>query len=121
MNDRITLRGIRAYGRHGAALGERDAAQALDIDVEIDIDLSKARASDALADTLDYAKLHEQVLAIVRDRSFALLERLGEEIARAILSDPRVRAARVTISKPNLLSGATPSVTIRGERDGPEP
>jgi len=115
MNDRITLRGIRAHGRHGAGLGERDAAQAFDIDVEIDIDLSKARASDVLADTLDYAKVYEFVVAIVRDRSFVLLERLADEIVRAILADRRVGAAAVTISKADLLSGATPSVTVRGE------
>jgi len=114
MNDRIALRGIRAYGRHGALAGERDMAQPLDIDVEIELDLSKVRASDALADTLDYAKVHERVVAIVRDQSFVLLERLGDEIVRDILTDKRVSAVSVTIAKPNLLSGATPSVMVRG-------
>jgi dihydroneopterin aldolase len=115
--DRISLHGIRAYGRHGAVPGEREMAQPLDIDLEIEIDLSRPRASDALADTLDYSKVHETVTSIVRDRSFVLLERLGDEIVRALLADERVRSASVTISKPNLLSGATPSVTLRGKRD----
>jgi dihydroneopterin aldolase len=115
-DDRITLRAIRAYGRHGAVPGEREMAQPLDIDVEIEIDLSQARSSDTLVDTIDYAKLHDGVVAIVRDCSFVLLERLGDEIVRAVLADRRVRAASVSIAKPNLLSGATPSVTVRGER-----
>jgi dihydroneopterin aldolase len=114
--DGIALRGIRAYGRHGANPGERVAAQALDLDVEGEIDLGRARASDALGETLDYAALHEQIVAIVRDRSFALLERLGDEIAAAILADSRIDAVTVTIAKPELLSGATPSVTVRAVR-----
>ena len=115
-HDRIALHGIRAYGRHGANAGERTAAQALDVDVEVEMDLGSARASDALAETLDYAGLHERVVAIVRDRSYALLERLADEIANAILADSRVAAATVTVAKPALLSGATPSVTVRAER-----
>jgi dihydroneopterin aldolase len=114
--DRISLRGIRAYGRHGAIAGERENAQALDVDVDVEMDLSRARASDELADTLDYAGLNDTIVTIVRDRSFNLLERLGEEIARAVLADRRVSAVHVTIAKPNLFSGATPSVTVHGAR-----
>jgi dihydroneopterin aldolase len=116
--DRIALRGIRAYGRHGADAGERVAAQPLDLDVEVELDLARARARDALGETLDYAELHEQIVAIVRDRSFALLERLADEISAAVLADSRVDAVTVTIAKPELLSGATPSVTVRAERPG---
>jgi dihydroneopterin aldolase len=116
MSDRIALRGIRAFGKHGADPGERDAPQALDIDVELELDLSAARASDALSDTLDYAELQATIVALVRDRSFALLERLGDEIVREVMRDARVRSAEVTIAKPKLLAGATPSVTVRGTR-----
>jgi dihydroneopterin aldolase len=114
--DRIEIRGLRAYGRHGANPGERDHAQAFDIDLELELDLSAARTSDELADTLDYAALHADVLELVRARSYALLERLGDEVVRTLLRDPRVRAASVRIAKPNLLGGATPAVTVRAER-----
>jgi len=115
--DRIALRGIRAYGKHGADAGERDHPQPLEIDVELELDLSAARASDALQDTLDYAALHATIVALVRERSFALLERLGDEILSAVMRDARVRAASVTIAKPALLDGATPLVTVRSTRD----
>ncbi|MFY9780240.1 MAG: dihydroneopterin aldolase [Candidatus Baltobacteraceae bacterium] len=114
--DRIAVRGIRAYGRHGALEGERDREQPFDLDLELEIDLAAARASDDLADTLDYAAVHARVVAIVQERSYALLERLGDEILRALLADARVRAASVTIGKPALLAGATPSVTLRASR-----
>ncbi len=112
MNDSIAIRGIRAYGKHGALPGERDHMQAFDIDVELDLDLTRARASDALGDTLDYALVHQRVVRLVAERSYVLLERLGDEILRALLSDERVAAASVTIAKPRLLAGATPSVRL---------
>jgi dihydroneopterin aldolase len=110
--DSIAIRGIRAYGRHGANPGERDQPQPFDIEVELELDLSRARSSDALADTVDYDALHARVVAIVEERSFALLERLGEEILREVKTDGRVCAARVSIAKPGILRGATPVMTV---------
>ncbi len=116
MIDGIALRGIRAYGRHGANVGERDFAQPFDLDLELDVDLSAARASDELGDTIDYAALHERIVATVRDSSYRLLERLGDEILGGVMRDSRVVAARLTIAKPDLLDGATPCVTLRSTR-----
>jgi len=112
MSDRITIRNIRAYGKHGALPHERDYLQPLDIDVELEADLTEARASDVLTDTIDYAAIHARIISIARTQSFALLERLAEQLARALLAEPRIIAATVTVSKPNLLAGATPSVTV---------
>ena len=39
-----TMRGIRAFGHHGANPGEKDVAQPFDIDVSLDVDLHGARA-----------------------------------------------------------------------------
>jgi dihydroneopterin aldolase len=114
--DTIAVRGIRAYGKHGANPGERDFVQAFDIDLELDVDLAAARAGDTLADTLDYAALHALIVRSVGTRSYQLLERLGDEILGEIMHDERVRAARLTIAKPHLLAGATPSVTLRARR-----
>ncbi len=110
------MRGIRAYGKHGANPGERDFVQPFDIDLELEVDLSAARDSDELADTLDYAALHGLIVRAVRERSYRLLERLGDEILAEILRDERIAAARLTIAKPRLLAGATPAVTLRARR-----
>jgi len=116
VTDGIELTGIRVYGRHGANPGEKDVPQPFDVDVHVEVDLGAARRSDALADTLDYGALHRTIVAIVRDTSFDLLERLGQEILDTVLADARVVRARVRIAKPGLLAGATPAVTLAGER-----
>jgi dihydroneopterin aldolase len=114
---RIFVRDIRAYGRHGANPGERDAAQPFDLDVELVADVERARTSDDLADTIDYAAIHRRIVEIVATTSYALLERLADEILADVLRDERIASARVTIAKPRLLDGATPSVSISSSRD----
>jgi dihydroneopterin aldolase len=112
----IAIRDIRALGKHGALPGERDREQPFDLDVELDVDLGRARVSDDLADTVDYGTLHARIVQLVAERSFALLERLGDEILADVMRDRRIRRARVTIAKPKLMEGATPSVRITAER-----
>lgn len=113
--DVIALRGVRVWGRHGANPGERDAEQPFDLDIHIEMDLSDAAYSDDLGDTLNYADLHQRVAGIVQSTSFMLLERLAVEILNAIFRDARVVRAEVSIAKPELLDGATPSVRLRRE------
>jgi FolB domain-containing protein len=110
--DRITLRGVRAYGCHGWEAGERDRPQPFAIDLDAEIDLRAAQLSDDLCDTLDYAGLHRRIVAIVASASYALLERLASDILEAVFEDHRVARAVVTIAKPEILNGATPSVTF---------
>jgi 7,8-dihydroneopterin aldolase/epimerase/oxygenase len=114
--DRISLRNVRAYGKHGVFPHERERAAPFDVDVTIDADLHAAAASDDLNDTLDYAAIHAAIVRIVERTSFALLERLAGELAGAVLADARVVAVEITIAKPGILDGATPAVTLRRSR-----
>jgi dihydroneopterin aldolase len=116
MLDTIEVRGIRAWGHHGANPGEQDVAQPFDIDLAFELDLRAARASDDLADTVSYADVHADIVRIVARERFALLERLGEAIFDALFADPRIASARVSIAKPKLLAGATPVVTLHRAR-----
>lgn len=114
--DRITLGGIRAYGRHGADAGERERPQPFDVSLTVELDLERPSRSDDLTDTADYALLHRRVVGIVGGTSFSLIERLAGEILEAALEDPRITRATVTVAKPGILAGATPSVTIERDR-----
>jgi dihydroneopterin aldolase len=115
--DRVRLRGLVAYGRHGADPGERERLQPFDLEVSAEIDLRAAQTSDELSDTIDYAALHARLVRIVATTSYSLLERLAADLLDAVFEDRRVLRAAVTIAKPGILEGATPSVTL--ERANP--
>jgi dihydroneopterin aldolase len=118
MTDTIELRGIRAFGRHGANPGEKDVPQPFDLDVALELDLAAARRTDVLGETVDYDALHASIVQIVGTTSYDLLERIGQDVLDRIFRDPRVVAAQVSIGKPKLLAGATPVVTLRQTRAG---
>ena len=115
--DRIALRGIRVSGRHGVSSQERAKAQPIDVDLAVELDLGAASAADDIAETIDYARLHERVVAVVAGTSFTLLERLARAILDAAFEDDRIARAEVTVSKPGVLDGATPSVTLTRAND----
>ena len=114
--DEIAITGIRAYGRHGAYVGEKDRPQAFDIALKLHVDLVAASQSDQLADTIDYAEIHRRVVAVVQQRSFDLLERLCAEVLDIAFEDELVRVAEVSVGKPGILDGATATVTVRRTR-----
>lgn len=109
----MRIDGIRAFGRHGADPGERDAPQPFDVTIVLEADLEAGASSDELKQTVDYAVLRDRAVQIVESTSFRLIERLASEIAHAALEDSRVAHAKITIAKPGILHGATPSVTLR--------
>jgi dihydroneopterin aldolase len=115
--DEIRLRGVRAYGRHGADPRERQRRRLIEIDVTAEIDLRTASVSDDLMDTMDYAALCERLVRVVSTTSYALLERLAADLLAEVFLDRRIARAEVTLSKPGILDGATPSVRL--ERANP--
>lgn len=99
MTDRIELRGLRVVGICGALPEERSRPQPLEVDLDIVADLGPAAASDDLAHTVDYGAVCQQVEQLVRDGSPVLLERLAQEIAAALLSNPHVDEVTVAVRK----------------------
>ena len=97
--DRVLISGLRVPGVHGVLPEEQTRAQPFEIDLELSVDLSSAGASDALADTVDYAAVADAAAAVVRDESYRLLERLVTRIAEVCRADDRVVAIVVTVRK----------------------
>lgn len=97
---------------------ERETPQRLIIDLELACDLAPAGASDALADTVDYAVLAQEAVALADNSRCHLLERLAELLARHCLRNPRVTAATVRLEKPDALpGGAVASVAVTRTRE----
>ncbi|GAA0621751.1 dihydroneopterin aldolase [Sporichthya brevicatena] len=98
--DRIALRGLRGFGRHGVLPSERANGQPFLVDVELGVDTRRAAKSDDLSDTVDYAGLADRVVALVEGEPVNLIETLAERIAAMCLEDPGVEQVQITVHKP---------------------
>jgi dihydroneopterin aldolase len=99
--DRITLTGLRAYGRHGVFDFERAEGQEFVVDAALELDLAPAAASDDVTATVHYGELADRLVAIVVGPPVALIETLADRLVAACLDDVRVVAATVTVHKPH--------------------
>ncbi len=99
--DRIEITGIEGVGRHGVLDHERRFAQRFVVDVSLGVDLAAAAASDRLDDTVDYAQIVDEVVALVTGEPVRLIEHLAARIADRCLDDARVHEVAVTVHKPS--------------------
>jgi 7,8-dihydroneopterin aldolase/epimerase/oxygenase len=98
--DRIELRGLRLPARVGVLPIEREQDQPLEVDLDLVVDLAAAGASDDLADTVHYGAVCGAVQRAVGGGHVALLERLAEQVAQAVLGvDDRIVAVDLAIRK----------------------
>jgi 7,8-dihydroneopterin aldolase/epimerase/oxygenase len=100
VNDRITLTGLRAYGRHGVFGFEREQGQDFLVDAILELDLSTASSSDDVKDTVDYGQLASALVAVIEGEPVNLIETLADRLLDACMRDERVQAATVTVHKP---------------------
>ncbi|GAA1570441.1 dihydroneopterin aldolase [Dactylosporangium maewongense] len=117
--DRITLTGLRVRGNHGVFDFERRDGQDFVIDVILELDLAPAAESDDVTDTVHYGELAGRLAEIVAGDPVNLIETLAHRLAGSCLEDSRVRAATVTVHKPQAPiphEFADVAVTIRRTR-----
>lgn len=121
--DRISLKGMAFYGRHGVMEEEHALGQRFYVDVELALPLQKAAETDALADTVNYASVYGVVRQIMEQDRYALLERAAGEITTQILARfPLVERVVVTIHKPSApVPGILEDVAVTVERGRHEP
>jgi dihydroneopterin aldolase len=98
--DRVSLRGLRVLGTHGALPEEHQRAQPFEVDLDVEADLSVAGRTDALGDTLDYAVVAEAAAGVIAGAHADLLERLAQRIADAVFAAaPAAAGVTVTVRK----------------------
>ena len=99
--DRISLVGLRAFGRHGVLDHERRDGQEFVVDAVLWLDTRPAAAADDLALTVDYGAVAARLVAIVSGEPVALIETLAGRLAAACLSAGQaVREVEITVHKP---------------------
>ncbi|MHB1614286.1 MAG: 2-amino-4-hydroxy-6-hydroxymethyldihydropteridine diphosphokinase [Actinomycetes bacterium] len=122
MSDRVELRGLRGWGRHGVLSAERRHGQPFLVDVALDVDVSAAAATDDLARTVDYSAVAAAVLGLVGDQPVDLIETLAVRLSRICLSFSVVDAATITVHKPHAPVGVPcDDVLVTVERRRPAP
>ena len=100
MSDQIVLQGISAKGYHGVLDFEKRDGQTFVVDVTMHVDLAPAGTSDDLADTVNYAEVAGDVVALIEGDSLDLIEALASRIADRVLARPLVEAVEVVVHKP---------------------
>lgn len=101
MADRIDLRGLAVFARHGVYAPEQAAGQQFLIDLTVVTDLSKPGLTDDLSDTIDYGALAMAARDVVVSERWNLIERVATRVAEVVLGfDDRVQSVVVTVHKP---------------------
>jgi dihydroneopterin aldolase/2-amino-4-hydroxy-6-hydroxymethyldihydropteridine diphosphokinase len=100
VTDQIVLKGISARGHHGVLDFEKRDGQTFVVDVTMHVDLAAAGASDDLGDTVNYAEVAGDVVALIEGESLDLIEALASRIADRVLARPLVEAVEVVVHKP---------------------
>lgn len=98
--DHVSLRGLRAHGRHGVYPRERRDGQDFVIDAVLGFDTRAAAAGDDLSRTVDYGALAGRLAAVVAGEPVRLIETLAERLAQVCLAEPGVQEAEITVHKP---------------------
>lgn len=100
--DKICLKGMAFYGRHGVMAEEHQLGQRFFIDAELYLPLAEAGETDRLADTVNYGEVYALIRRIAEGERYALIEKLAGEIGRRVLAAfPKVERISVTVHKPS--------------------
>ena len=101
--DQIQIRDLFLRCILGINPEERTKRQDVLINITLYADLSRACQSDQVEETVDYKKIKNQVVAMVEQSSYFLIERLAERIAEICLESQLVQQVRVLVEKPGAL------------------
>jgi dihydroneopterin aldolase len=99
--DKILLSGVRIGVHIGVSPEERSLPQTVIADIECEKDLHPAGISDDVADTVDYALMHQAMLDVATQGPYALVETFAETIATTVLEHFEVQSVRVLVRKPS--------------------
>jgi dihydroneopterin aldolase len=97
--DIIFIRDLRLTIKVGIYAWEREVPQSVRFDLEIGLRDARAAQSDAIADTIDYAKVVERIEASLQENKIQLLEKLAEHIAALIMGEFKAPWVRVSVTK----------------------
>ncbi len=106
MPDRVFIRGLALETQIGIHAHEKPLRQRLILHLEMSAALTASARSGRIEETIDYRSVAERIQAVVRGRSFALVETVAEAVATLVLTEYPVRKVLVELEKPGAIRGA---------------
>ncbi len=98
-HDTVFVRGIRLEASIGVLDWEHDKRQPIEVDVELEVDTSDLIRTGELAAGVDFTSIMQIVRDIALGEHVDLVEVLAHRVACALVSNTRVRSARVQVRK----------------------
>ena len=117
MTDRIEIKDLLLCTIIGINDEEREKQQDVVINVILETDTRPAARSDDIVQAVNYRTIAKQIIDLVENSRYFLVETMAEEIATICLSHESVERARVSVDKPGALRFAR-SVGVTIERSG---
>jgi len=115
MSDQIIIKDLLLRTIIGINDDERNNPQDVVINLTLFTNTRPAGKSDDIADAVNYRTITKQVIAMVENSRFYLVEKMAAEVANICLENSRVEKVRVSVEKPGALR-FTRSVGITIER-----
>lgn len=99
MNDTLNITGLQVSTQIGIHAWEQRIRQPLRIDLQLPLHLENCQ--DNIKNTIDYAKLCEDIMHFVESQSFLLIETVAEAIALRLKTQYAVASVTVIVHKPH--------------------
>lgn len=99
--DKIIIKNLTLKAHHGVLQEEKDNGQTFILDITALLDLTKARQSDDLNDTENYAEMIGTIKAVFFGEKNNLIERAAERVADSLLKKYKtIESITVLLKKP---------------------
>lgn len=119
--DRIEIHDLKTRCIIGFNPEERIHTQDVSVDIILYTNTQRAASTDNINDAADYKAIKKQVLSMIENSSFNLLEKLTEEAAEICLQNPRIHHTDISIKKIGALRYANDvAVHITRFRENPK-
>lgn len=105
--DRIFIRNLSVDTIIGIYDFERNKRQRVTLDLEMSADIAKASQTEDIESTLNYKTLADRLCSYIQSTEFQLIETLAESVTDIVRNEFGVAWVRLTLHKPDALSGDT--------------
>ena len=101
MTDKICIKNLEFFAKHGVFPEENSLGQKFIISVELFTDLRRAGRGDFLEKSVDYSKVCHVIKRYIEDNTYRLIETVAEGLAEKLLIEMRsIQTVKVEVVKP---------------------